>query len=254
MAQKMTPVPQQIVTSGNAAFRVIAREPGHSTPDLPTWTGIEPGAVRYDTEPPVVVERIDVGNVPGAFQVLNVLGPEECDRFVEISEALGYHGDAPVSLPRSIRHNNNFNWVVDESVDGPIWDRCEDLFAISDWDGQRPLGLNARFRFYRYGTGDYFKPHTDGAWPGSRVVDGQLVADAYEDRYSQMTMLIFLSGGYDGGRTLFHTGPDTVVGVQTPKGAILAFPHGMHPQHCVHAGEEITRGLKYIIRTDVLYG
>ena len=37
------------------------------------------------------------------------------------------------------------------------------------------LGLNARFRFYRYGPGDYFLPHTDGSWPGSRVRDGQLV-------------------------------------------------------------------------------
>jgi predicted 2-oxoglutarate/Fe(II)-dependent dioxygenase YbiX len=116
------------------------------------------------------------------------------------------------------------------------------------------LGLNARFRFYRYSKGDFFNPHTDGAWPGSRVVNGQLVADAYGDRLSQMTALIFLSDGYEGGRTLFHTGPTSIIPVHTPKGAILCFPHGMHPQHCVHAGEVVTAGQKYIIRTDVLYG
>ncbi len=100
----------------------------------------------------------------------------------------------------------------------------------------------------------FFNPHTDGAWPGSRVVNGQLVADAYGDRLSQMTALIFLSDGYEGGRTLFHTGPTSIIPVHTPKGAILCFPHGMHPQHCVHAGEVVTAGQKYIIRTDVLYG
>ena len=69
-----------------------------------------------------------------------------------------------------------------------------------------------------------------------------------------MTALIFLSDGYEGGRTLFYTGATSIVPVPTPKGAILCFPHGMHPLHCVHAGEEVTAGHKYIIRTDVLYG
>lgn len=250
----MTMDPGQTASSGGADFFVVAREPGHTSPDLPVWSAVEPGSVTYDETPDAVVERRDLPGIPGAFQLLNALTNGECDRFVQISEALGYHGDAPVSLPHSIRHNNNFNWIVDDSIDGPIWARCRHCFGSSRFDGHRPLGLNGRFRFYRYGEGDYFNPHTDGAWPDSRVVNGQLVADAHGDRLSQMTALIFLSDGYQGGRTLFHTGPTSVVPVDTPKGAILCFPHGRHPEHCVHAGEEITAGWKYIIRTDVLYG
>jgi hypothetical protein len=246
--------PDRITSCGGAGFYVAGREPGHTDPNLPVWACTEPGGIRYNERPAVVIERKDLPEIPGAFHLLNVLSDEECDRFVLISEALGYHGDAPVSLSRSIRHNNNFNWIVDESVDGPIWDRCRSFFGVSLFDGRWPLGLNARFRFYRYIRGDFFDPHTDGAWPGSRIVDGQLVTDAYGDRLSQMTALIFLSDGYEGGRTLFHTGPTSIVPVQTPKGAILCFPHGMHPQHCVHAGEMVTAGKKYIIRTDVLYG
>ena len=244
----------QTTSCGGADFYVVIKEQGHKDPDLPVWTCTEPGSIRYHERPAAVVERKDLSEIPGAFHLLNVLSDEECDRFVQISEALGYHGDAPVSLPRSIRHNNNLNWIVDESVDGPIWGRCRSFFGVSAFDGQHPLGLNARFRFYRYSRGDFFDPHTDGAWPGSRVVNGQLVADAYGDRLSQMTVLIFLSDGYEGGRTLFHTGQTSIVPVHTPKGAILCFPHGMHPQHCIHAGEEVTAGQKYIIRTDVLYG
>ena len=250
----MTMEPGQITSSGGADFYVVSKEPGHTEPDLPVWACTEPGGLRYDEIPAAVIERKDLPEIPGAFLLLNVLNDGECDRFVQISEALGYHGDAPVSLPRSIRHNSNFNWIVDESVDGPIWDRCRGFFGASEFDSQQPMGLNARFRFYRYGRGDFFDPHTDGAWPGSRVVNGRLVADSYGDRLSQITALIFLSDGYEGGRTLFHTGPGLIVPVHTPKGAILCFPHGMHPQHCVHAGEEVTAGQKYIIRTDVLYG
>jgi len=246
--------PGRITSCGGAEFYAVVKETGHTNPELPVWTCTEPGSVGYCENPAAVIERKGLPEIPGAFHLLNVLSDAECDRFVQISEVLGYHGDAPVSLPRRIRHNDNFNWIVDVSVDGPIWERCRSFFGVSEFDGQHPLGLNARFRFYRYGRGDYFNPHTDGAWPGSRVVDGHLVADAYGDRLSQMTFLIFLSDGYEGGRTLFHTGPATVVPVHTPKGAILCFPHGFHPQHCVHAGEAVTAGKKYIIRTDVLYG
>jgi hypothetical protein len=85
-------------------------------------------------------------------------------------------------------------------------------------------------------------------------VDGSLVADAYGDRISEMTFLIFLTDGYKDGRTLFHTGQGAPQAVRTPRGAALCFPHGMHPDHCIHSSEEILSGQKYIIRTDVLYG
>ncbi len=250
----MSMEPERITTCGGLEFYVVAREAGHSDSDLPTWASVESGAIQFESSPETPIIRQDLTDVPGGFQLLNVLSHQECDQFIKISETLGYHGDAPVSLPRSVRHNDSFNWVVDDSIDGAIWDRCQNMFEASSLGGQQSLGLNARFRFYRYGVGDFFSPHTDGAWPGSRVLNGQLTADAYGDRISQMTFLIFLSDGYEGGRTLFHTSPTTVASVHTPKGAALVFPHGMHPQHCIHAGEEVTRGQKYIIRTDVLFG
>ena len=243
------------------AFYVVAHEAGHEREALPAWADRRPGNVVFDSAPGREVRRREVGDVPGAFLLLDVLSDAECAQLVAISDGLGYHDDAPVSLPHHVRHNTNVNWVVDESVDGPIWNRCRHLIP-ERVAGGAALGLNARFRFYRYREGDYFRPHTDGAWPGSRVVDGRLVHDAYGDRISQMTMLLFLSDGYTGGRTLFYardpggtTGAGAeVVGVATPKGAALCFPHGFHPLHCLHAGEPVSSGTKYIIRTDVLFG
>lgn len=36
-------------------------------------------------------------------------------------------------------------------------------------------------------------------------------------------------------------------------GAALCFPHGGHPQQCLHEGAPLVHGHKYMIRTEVLY-
>jgi predicted 2-oxoglutarate/Fe(II)-dependent dioxygenase YbiX len=250
-----------------SGFYVAAREPGAEHPDLPTWATKAANPVVLSAQAPHQVERLDVPQVPGAFQLLNVLSKEECQRFIDITESLGYLDDAPVSLPRKVRHNSNITWVVDEQTDGLIWSRCQHLFADSKvhFDGDDAMGLNGRFRFYRYGEGDFFSTHTDGSWPGSRVIDNQLVANAYPDRWSQLTFLIFLSDDFEGGSTQFLVNKDDpslparraqdaeIVNVRTPAGSVLCFPHGRHPLHCLHGSAVITSGTKYIIRTDVLY-
>ena len=198
---------------------------------------------------------------------MNVLTIDECQDLIEASETMGYLPDAAVSLPRHIRHNDNLVWVVDDRTERCIWQRVATLVQEDKarYRDQAALGLNARFRFYRYSTGDYFQPHTDGAWPGSRVVDGELIGNAYPDRYSQATFLIFLSENYTGGATRFLVNandselparrgdPIREVDIRTPAGSVLCFPHGHHPQHCVHSSEPIQEGMKYIIRTDTLY-
>lgn len=248
-------------------FYIIELEAGAENPKIPTWASRagNPAALAPDrTETP---ERRDITGVPGAFQLSNVLSKAECERLVALTESLGYLEDAAVSLPREIRHNDSFTWVADDETCDIIWQRCRSLLRDdSQYNaGKAVLGLNARFRFYRYGPGDYFAPHTDGSWPGSRVVDGRLVDNAYHDRWSQLSFLLFLSDGYEGGATQFHvskTDPHRparhgdaarIIDVRTPLGGALCFPHGMHPLHCIHGSQPITAGTKYIIRSDVLF-
>ena len=248
-------------------FYVVAREPGAEHPALPTWACRSHNPLALDqTWPRDRVQRQDIEAVPGAFQLSGVLSGQECRRFIELTESLGYLPDAAVSLPRHIRHNDNVVWVTDEATDGIIWERIAELVQsdLNPFDGRPALGINARFRFYRYGVGDYFHFHRDGAWPGSRVMDGELVANAYPDRYSELTLLLFLNDDFDGGATRFLLEPDgpgresqpgspATVDIRTPAGGALCFPHGMHPLHRVHSSEPILRGVKYIIRSDVLF-
>ena len=243
---------------------IIAHEMGLESNPLPAWTD-DGTAIAFDSAPEEAVSRLDIPEVPGAFQLLNVLNYNEADEFVEQTERLGFHQDSPVSLPHHVRHNYNLNWIVSEKVDHTIWQRCRE-FVPETVNAQTATGLNARFRFYRYREGDFFKTHTDGAWPGSRVIGGKLINDAYPGCYSQFTCLIFLNDDYQGGRTQFFVSNTDIrqparssdhveqVSVVTPKGAMLCFPHGSHPQHCQHGGELISKGSKYIIRTDILFG
>ena len=96
------------------------------------------------------------------------------------------------------------------------------------------------------------------------MIDGELIANAYPDRYSEMTFLLLLNDDFEGGATRFFVDADgpgparqdgraQVIDVRTPAGAALCFPHGSHPMHCVHSSEPIERGSKYIIRTDLLF-
>lgn len=248
-------------------FYIIAREPGAEHPAVPTWACKTDNPGHLNSTVPDNIHRIDIDSVPGAFQLLNVTSNQECRNLIDISESVGYQQDAAVSLPRSVRHNDSFTWIVDTQTTSLIWQRCASLInsKVSLFDGKKALGLNARFRFYRYQTGDYFSPHTDGSWPGSEIIDGELVTNAYADRWSQLTFLLFLSDDYEGGSTEFFIDRNKsgfpapnldqadIIPVKTPTGAVLCFPHGMHPLHCLHSSEPISSGVKYIIRSDVLF-
>ena len=242
-------------------FFVAAREPGAENPAIPTWANRSADPVGLACIPEAEVRRKNIEGVPGCFQLLNVLPAQACDDLCTLAEALGFVADAAVSLPRSIRHNDSMTWVVDDRTSELLWSRCDAAINgdSSNHAGRRALGLNNRFRFYRYGPGDYFRPHTDGSWPGSRVVDGNLIANAFDDRWSELTFLLFLSEDYEGGYTEFYTAAGTEsevprsVQVRTARGDALCFPHGSHPLHCVHGSTPITSGVKYIIRSDVLF-
>ena len=248
-------------------FYIVAKEPGAEHPAIPTWANVSSNPASLDLKRPEHIHRIEINEVPGAFHLIDVLSMSECERLIAITESLDYLPDAAVSLPRSVRHNHNVTWVVDEQTCDVIWQRCAPL--INDYkdifSGKKALGLNARFRFYRYQKADFFKPHTDGAWPGSKVIDKQLINNAYPDRWSQLSFLLFLSDQYEGGSTQFFVNKDNpaqparqhdpaiVINVRTALGAALCFPHGTHSLHCLHSSEKIFSGIKYIIRSDVLF-
>jgi len=175
-------------------------------------------------------------------------------------------------------------WLADESLLGPIYARVQALLPPV-LEGHKLCGINARLRLFRYYPGAEYRPHIDGAWPGSGLLpDGSYTDDAFNaDRHSRLTFLMYLNDGFTGGATTFFLpGPDAAsssslteenaavdmdpslakekgVGyievrkVEPQLGAVLVFPHGSASGSLVHEGSAVTQGVKYVIRTDVLY-
>ena len=121
-------------------------------------------------------------------------------------------------------------------VDSPerandIWSRLSaDVPPVLD--DRRAVGLNERLRFYRYGPGQRFAPHTDGCY---RRKSGE---------ESFLTLMIYLNGGARGGETRFEN-----ASITPAPGLALLFDH-----YLMHEGARVLEGQKYVLRSDVMYG
>jgi len=161
-------------------FCIAALEDGKEYDDLPIFAARE-GVLQWQSpsEPPKMRE------IPGAedtaFVIENVLSKPECEQIIALTEAMGYHQDAPVNLGRDIRQNENCVWVTEDEITHTIFQRCAHLlpqrFELPRRDGTGmqigPIaGLNARWRLYKYSPGDIFRRHHDGSWTPSAIIDG----------------------------------------------------------------------------------
>ncbi|MBU7587533.1 MAG: 2OG-Fe(II) oxygenase [Nostoc sp. TH1S01] len=103
------------------------------------------------------------------------------------------------------------------------------------------VGLNERFRFYRYNPGQRFAIHHDGSY---RRPNGE---------ESLLTFMIYLNDGFEGGETRFHFYSRFAenlpsIAVVPVTGTALCFVHDL-----VHEGTAVIQGRKYVLRSDVMY-
>lgn len=169
-----------------------------------------------------------------AFTIEGFLAPGECEQLIALAEDAGFSAAAVRTTGRqqsmpSVRNNDRTLVESPRWVD-LLWRRLS-LIDVPKLDGASPLMLPKDLRFYRYSTGQRFKMHKDGPWTENGLI-------------SKLTLLIYLNDNFAGGSTVFH---DFVV---TPaKGSALIFIHDTW-----HEGAAVTRGSKYVLRSDVLYG
>jgi hypothetical protein len=272
-------------------FWPLALEAGAAPPagPPPRIFGADGAAAPLAARPPGAgVARHDVPAVPGAFAVAGALSPAECAALVALAEALGFREDADYASgalsagagapsaargaaaavarpagPGGERAAGVALMADAESLLAPLFARLAPLLppALGVAAGGGALaGLNPRFRFYRYAAGGVYRPHVDGAWPESAVRGGAVVHDAHGGaRWSRLTLVLYLNDDFEGGTTTFFAAaPDAAGvlearGVRPARGAALLFPHGGAAGSLVHEGSAVARGVKYIVRTDVVY-
>jgi len=207
-----------------------------------------------------LVQRLNPfrGEDGSAFLLQNLLSSDECDDVIAQAEAFGlkdcgYH--------KQIRVTDRVV-VMGEDLAALLFERSRaylDDILIPDF-GRPPVGvpkgmlkglwqpacLNLGFRVCRYRPGGFFVPHHDDAVGES---------DTFR---SIKTFMIYLNDDFSGGLTRFYDEkqqlycqgqPEFLVHELRPeKGSCLVFNH-----HITHDGGELQAGMKYILRTEVMY-
>lgn len=220
-----------------------------------------PNAVALSPEPRDITYHKHP-HVPNLGIALNALSADECRSIIAAGESVGFLPDTPI---REGGDNSvlahNFYWIVDTEFHDLLWKRMAPLVPASV-GGKIARGVNRRFRVYRYVPGAEYRCHIDGAWPPSGILpDDSYVYDSSPKEKKQsslFTFLLYLNDEFEGGETTFFL-PGATEGtlnaypVRPVMGAIAVFPHGETKGALLHEGTSVTKGAKYIIRTDIEY-
>ena len=169
---------------------------------------------------------------------------DECRRLIATVTAAGFR---PMGVDYPPGYRNNDRAVLDDAeLAAALFDRLRPYLPerVTGPDGAtwRLSGLNERFRFCRYADGQSFCIHRDGAW--SRRAGER----------SLLTCMTYLNGAeeFSGGATRYYVDQDPragVLGAVSPAaGTMVVFDHDLW-----HDGEAVIRGVKYVMRTDVMY-
>jgi hypothetical protein len=168
---------------------------------------------------------------------------DECGAYVKLSENKGFE-EAGVSthtgmvMMKSWRNNDRV--IVDDvSLASCLWQRVQPFAPqFKNW---HPVGVNERFRFYRYDIGQKFDWHQDGHF------------ERTNGERSFFTFMVYLNADFEGGETSFSTSNRSSVPwpnliVKPEVGKALLFHHPI-----THKGETVVAGRKYVLRSDLMF-
>ena len=174
------------------------------------------------------------------FTLAHALSPAECAKMIAWAETKGF-GDAPVTVGVNRYmmipdlRNNTRVMIDDPALAAQLWPRVAP-FMPQRIGAYAPVGLNERFRYYRYEPGQQFDWHRDGSFVRS------------DEEQSFLTLLFYLNDDCEGGTTDFMYVANDDIQVVPQIGMGLVFSHPLY-----HRGAPVVSGKKYVLRTDVMY-
>lgn len=175
--------------------------------------------------------------------IRNALTKKECQQLIKLSEKQKY-GPAYVRTrdmkgqQLNLEGRNNSRVMIDSFEMAHFLFKRVEKYIPKYWKKRKVISFNERLRFLRYYGGEYFKLHMDGPY---KRENGER---------SWCTVLIYLNEGFQGGSTILYdlNDYDNNKPLIPQTGMVLLFQHNIW-----HEGEELVKGKKYIIRSDIMY-
>jgi len=177
------------------------------------------------------------------FELPAFLDDATCDAWIADIESAGFEPALIKGFKGAVRKpeiRNNDRLIRDDKVTADALYARLHPFLSKSFRKRDVVGLNERFRFYRYGPGQKFDWHQDGYF------------ERDNGERSLFTFMVYLNGDFEGGATSFS---DVYAGQSFPefqvkpqKGSALVFYHPI-----MHRGDPVISGHKYVLRTDVMY-
>lgn len=196
-----------------------------------------------------------VEGVSGFLVMLDgVLSHRECQAVIDAAEAsgferAGFYTDPTTGIPVVVETiRKSLRCMLDSrTFADALWARIRHAVPARLPNGLCARRVNERMRILKYLPGDEFKAHRDGCYASP---DGMEVG--------QLTVLVYLNEGYTGAHTTYYTGSGGVGGDGAESGGVAVFPTPgavvLQDPALVHAVPPLESGVKYALRTEVMYG
>jgi hypothetical protein len=180
------------------------------------------------------------------FLLENVLTETECDEIIFTAEDAGfkiagfYTDSAGEATYVDADKRRSKRCILDSAAFADrLWKRIQHAVIPRLPVGLVAKRLNERIRILKYAPGDMFVMHRDGNY---------MTPDGLE--VSQYTVLVYLNDEYEGGYTTYYNSPDGIGVPVIPKKGSVVIQH----QSCLHSVPPLISGIKYALRTEVMYG
>lgn len=195
-----------------------------------------------------------VAGVHGGLVVDKVICPTECDTILTASFRHGFKGKSGHSMFAGNRERAAY---MDTDLADLMFHRLKPVLQELEYNKHtdeyhstceytppsgtyQPVGINPFMRVSKYSPGGEFRWHTDTVFS-----DGP-------NNVGFQTVLLYLNEDFEGGETdlqIQQQDDDLEIrSVQPRLGRVLVFDHT-----CVHQGCYVSKGIKYVLRTEVMF-
>jgi len=188
----------------------------------------------------LVCEKINYDNNLLSL-INNVFSYEECNNLIIYSEKIGYVQASSYIDKYKKEHffleiRKSLRCIVDDINFAKILYKRIAHIIPNNYKDMTFCEINPRFRFLKYTDGDHFAKHTDEHYKNDK------------NEISLITVLIYLNDNYEGGNTKFLFDNDNEISI-IPKIGLIC----LMDQNILHEVPKLINGVKYVIRTELMY-